>query len=281
MIRMNRRMMLGAGGSVGGRPGPLAIGQDKKEAVAAAGQPVTITVSDRGRGPGRVDRPGQAGAARDPLPERLHPHRRRQHRRPAAVPGHLRGDHERAWPWPTAAPAGRPPPALDFDLAQRFEVCFDNPKVKTAKLTMEGRVIGFLRGHKNGIAPTSAGRRRSVAAAGGRVAGHGHAVPLGQRGPEPGDERQGGAGQRGRSRRPGSSCLNQSFHVGRDDAEGRCCRARRPSAEFAPDPAIDPLWISCQGAVPRGQEGGPRASRSPSRWPRKRSRPRRRRRSNP
>src|SRR5262245_8128638 len=33
--------------------------------------------------------------------------------------------------------------AQNFDLDQAFEVSFDNPKLKKAKLTMEGRVIGL------------------------------------------------------------------------------------------------------------------------------------------
>src|SRR5438128_1007959 len=34
--------------------------------------------------------------------------------------------------------------ALNFDLLQTFEVSFDKPEVKQAKLVMEGRVIGLL-----------------------------------------------------------------------------------------------------------------------------------------
>jgi hypothetical protein len=42
---------------------------------------------------------------------------------------------------------------------------------------------------------------------------------------------------------PGKYTLQQNFHVGA--AAPKCvlpCKA--PSAEFAPDPALDPLWIS-------------------------------------
>src|SRR5206468_817432 len=39
---------------------------------------------------------------------------------------------------------------LDFDLNQSFEVNFDNPKLKKAKLVMEGRVMGLLRSHSRG-----------------------------------------------------------------------------------------------------------------------------------
>ena len=36
--------------------------------------------------------------------------------------------------------------AMRFDLEQCFEVSFDDPKVKRAKMTLEGRVTGVLRG---------------------------------------------------------------------------------------------------------------------------------------
>jgi hypothetical protein len=35
--------------------------------------------------------------------------------------------------------------------------------------------------------------------------------------------------------------LQQTFHI---SAHSDCCLFKRPSAEFAPDPALDPLWIS-------------------------------------
>src|SRR5262245_12910325 len=45
--------------------------------------------------------------------------------------------------------------SMHFDLEQCFEVSFDNPKFKKAKLTIEGRVIGLLRGAKKGSASYS------------------------------------------------------------------------------------------------------------------------------
>ena len=39
---------------------------------------------------------------------------------------------------------------------QQIEVSFDKPTVKAAKLTMEGRLIGFLRSHKVGSADVCA-----------------------------------------------------------------------------------------------------------------------------
>ena len=42
--------------------------------------------------------------------------------------------------------------SMQFDLNQAFEVSFDDPKVKKAKVTVEGRVVGVLRGVRNGSA---------------------------------------------------------------------------------------------------------------------------------
>ena len=42
--------------------------------------------------------------------------------------------------------------SMAFDFDQHFEVSFDDPKVKKAKLTLEGRVIGLLRGERKGCA---------------------------------------------------------------------------------------------------------------------------------
>ncbi len=39
---------------------------------------------------------------------------------------------------------------MNFDLTQNFEISFDNPKLKRAKLVLEGRVIGLLRSHAKG-----------------------------------------------------------------------------------------------------------------------------------
>jgi hypothetical protein len=40
---------------------------------------------------------------------------------------------------------------------------------------------------------------------------------------------------------PGKYTLNQTFSIG---AHSKNIFCKRPSAEFAPDPALDPLWIS-------------------------------------
>jgi hypothetical protein len=127
---------------------------------------------------------------------------------------------------------------MQFDLDQCFEVSFDDPKVKRAKLTLEGRVVGLLRGERKGCAqysdacaqilsgqadiialcvpPHSACDCQSLA-----VNDHDgpHAVPV----------------------VPGKYSLHQTFTV---SAQSNCGLFKRPSAEFAPDPALDPLWIN-------------------------------------
>jgi hypothetical protein len=127
---------------------------------------------------------------------------------------------------------------MQFDLEQVFEVSFDDPKVKKAKLLVEGRVIGLLRGEKMGCAeytdacahigdcttnfvsvcvpPHSACNCGSLA-----VNDHDgpKAVPV----------------------VPGKYTLRQTFTL---SARSDCFLFKRPSAEFAPDPALDPLWIS-------------------------------------
>src|SRR5204863_6269347 len=50
----------------------------------------------------------------------------------------------------TGAPCCPGDAALAYDLSQEFEVVFEKPDVKAAKLTIEGRVIGLLRSHCKG-----------------------------------------------------------------------------------------------------------------------------------
>jgi hypothetical protein len=127
---------------------------------------------------------------------------------------------------------------MTFDFDQCFEVSFDDPKVKKAKLTLEGRVLGVLRGEKKGCADYS-DASASVSACNADIASvsvptHSacaceslgvndhdgpHSVPV----------------------VPGKYGLHAHFCIG---AHTTCCLCKRPSAEFAPDPALDPLWIS-------------------------------------
>lgn len=127
---------------------------------------------------------------------------------------------------------------MKFDLDQCFEVTFDDPKVKKAKITLEGRVVGLLRGEKKGCAEYNDATAHIAACTADVV---GIAVPphsacdcqsLGVNdhdGPKPVPVTA------------GKYTLHQTFCI---SAHGGGFFCKKPSAEFAPDPALDPLWIS-------------------------------------
>src|SRR5262249_50310405 len=127
---------------------------------------------------------------------------------------------------------------MRFDLEQCFEVNFDDPKVKKAKLTVEGRVLGLLRGGKRGCADYADAcahlNTRETPIASVCVPPHSdcaceHLSVNDHDGPKTIPVI------------PGKYTLTQTFHIG---AHSTNCLCKRPSAEFAPEPALDPLWIS-------------------------------------
>jgi hypothetical protein len=131
--------------------------------------------------------------------------------------------------------------ALFFELNQDFEVSFDKPEVKKAKLQLEGRLIGLLRSHAKGGGTAEASQACATVRAGEAplltlslpshsVAG-GESLSVNDR-----------AAPVTAVVRAGSFCLHQTFHVAASHAKGLLGKAA--SAEFAPDPALDPLWIS-------------------------------------
>jgi hypothetical protein len=132
--------------------------------------------------------------------------------------------------------------AFDFDLEQLFEITFDKPEVKAAKLTLEARVIGLLRSHpKGGGSAEESGGCATV------VCGPSEVVTL----CVPAHSVAGGenlsindhAGPVSVPIRPGCYTLHQTFHIAA--AHPKSIWPCKPaSAEFAPDPALDPLWIS-------------------------------------
>jgi hypothetical protein len=132
---------------------------------------------------------------------------------------------------------------LDFDLTQGFEVVFEKKDVKRAKLTIEGRVIGLLRSHAKGSGSAEEGPATAVVSACGgsevvALALPQHAVACGENlsindRAEPVTVPIGA----------GKYTLHQMVVI--TAAHRRSwlpCKAA--SAEFAPDPALDPLWIS-------------------------------------
>jgi hypothetical protein len=132
--------------------------------------------------------------------------------------------------------------AFDFDLEQSFEVVFEKPSVKAARVSLEGRVIGLLRSHGKGGGSAEATQACAtilaaqtpllklclpshIVTGGENLSINDHAGPVS--GPI----------------RAAKYSLHQVFHVAA--SHPKClwpCKAA--SAEFAPDPALDPLWIS-------------------------------------
>jgi hypothetical protein len=133
--------------------------------------------------------------------------------------------------------------SLSFDLSQEFEVTFEKSDVKKAKLTIEGRLIGLLRSHAKGggSADICAPGRAAVVSGSselivldfpGRIVAGGENLSVNDR-----------KGPISVTLNQGKYTLNQVFGV--EAAHPKCvlpCKAA--SAEFAPDPALDPLWIS-------------------------------------
>jgi hypothetical protein len=132
--------------------------------------------------------------------------------------------------------------SMNFELTQGFEVSIDNPKVKKVKVIVEGRVIGLLRSECKGdgsategpgCASISSKEKEIVAlcvpehsvAGGDNLSINDHDGPAEA------------------AIAPGKYTLNQSFTI--SATHSKCVRpTKAASAEFAPDPALDPLWIS-------------------------------------
>ncbi len=131
--------------------------------------------------------------------------------------------------------------SLKFDLLQLFEVNFEKPEVKSAKLSLEGRVIGLLRCHRGGGTAQSGPANAGVSF--GKVGLV--AIDLPSHGVFGGDnlsvnDREGPAAV---PVLPGPFALQQTFEVTASHSQClRLCKAA--SSEFAPDPGLDPLWIS-------------------------------------
>jgi hypothetical protein len=128
--------------------------------------------------------------------------------------------------------------SMQFDLDQCFEVSFDDPKVKRANLTIEGRVVGLLRGEKKGCAEYSEPCASVLAGPTELVT---ICVPVHSACDHQSLAVNDHAGPRTVPIVPGKYTLHQAFGMSATTDSYVC---KRPSAEFAPDPALDPLWIS-------------------------------------
>jgi hypothetical protein len=139
-----------------------------------------------------------------------------------------------------AHPIGDSAAGFDFLLNQEFEVAFTDPKVKAAKVSIEARVIGLLRSQKHGHAAiaaahasVSSGSASAIAVElPGHGAGGGHNVSINDK-----------TGPVSKTIAAGTFNLHQHFGISVTHPHSVLpCKAA--SAEFAPDPALDPLWIS-------------------------------------
>ena len=134
---------------------------------------------------------------------------------------------------------------MNFDMTQLFEISFDKPTVKAAKITIEGRVIGALRSScKGGCAEESATASVSGNGGGASVVSvdmPSHSVANGQNLSINDHEGPNGIVINA----AGSFVLSQTFHV-QASMPKTGLSGKAPSVEFAPDPAIDPLWISAR-----------------------------------
>jgi hypothetical protein len=132
--------------------------------------------------------------------------------------------------------------SMTCELTQSFEVSFDNPKLKQAKLVLEERVIGLLRSHTAGGGSAGEGPGCATILRGetsvGSLCVPEHSVVCGNSLSINDHE--------GPIEIPvaaGKYTLVQSFIVtAAHPGTLRPCKAA--SSEFAPDPALDPLWIS-------------------------------------
>jgi hypothetical protein len=131
--------------------------------------------------------------------------------------------------------------SLDFSLDQCLEMVFENKELKKAKLTVDARVIGLLRSHKGGgsaewepaaVTINSGPTELLSLAVPSHSVNGGESLSI--------NDHQGPVSV---SVGAGKLTLHQAFVVTAAHP-GKWRRGKTASAEFAPDPALDPLWIS-------------------------------------
>lgn len=131
--------------------------------------------------------------------------------------------------------------AQDFDLTQCLEFALNGAKTKNVKVTMEARVIGLLRSdRKSGGTASESGSAAllSVSTEIVAVQAPAHSVSCGESLSINDHE-----GPVTVTIAPGKYTLHQVFHVAVATPRSFLC-GKASSSEFAPDPALDPLWIS-------------------------------------
>jgi hypothetical protein len=138
--------------------------------------------------------------------------------------------------------------ALAFDLCQDFEVTAAKPEIKRAKLTIEARVIGLLRSHDKGGGSAAITCPAHAFIAPASVVGEAPAVvdvTLPVRSVAGGESLSVNdkCGPTAAVVPVGKYTLREVFGVQATHPK-RLVPCKAASAEFAPDPALDPLWIS-------------------------------------
>ncbi len=132
--------------------------------------------------------------------------------------------------------------SMNFDIEQCLEIVFEKPDVKAAKVTVEGRIVGLLRSHPGGgcasqcpgIAVISSANQGQVAT----FTAPSHDVSSGENLSVNCREEPATA-----IVPAGKYTLSGKWSVSASHPKSiKPCKAA--SAEFAPDPALDPLWIS-------------------------------------
>ncbi len=146
-----------------------------------------------------------------------------------------------------ACPLGNAEASYSFDLTQCFEVVINDPKLPLAKLMMEGRVVGLLRNPKCCCPNPGASAAISVPAHAAVLCGPQELLALSF------PPRSAACGEElSVYNREGPVCVNvpagkytlrEVFGIQAIGGKSACwCRG--PSAEFAPDSALDASWIS-------------------------------------
>jgi hypothetical protein len=227
---LRSRLLRGLAVSLFALAAPLALLPAQEKTAVPPGTPVNITVT-------------AAGPAAPPVSLTLH------ERHGHVTPAKGKHDHSGGGLIDVTSPAPDTvlvamsgavvaDASMRFELDQCIEVSFDDPKLKKARLLVEGRVIGLLRGEKNGCAEYSDACASVLA---GTVELVTVCVPSHQVCGCDNLSVNDHDGPKGVPIAPGKYTLHQTFTIA---AHSEGVLHKKSSAEFAPDPAIDPLWIS-------------------------------------
>jgi hypothetical protein len=131
--------------------------------------------------------------------------------------------------------------AMDGDLTQCVEISLDKSEGRKLKVSAEARVIGLLRSQTQGGSAEESGACATLTSDSGEVVTvcvPAHSVRCGDN-----LSLNDHTGPVAATVVPGKYTLHQTFHIAANHTKNLWpCKAA--SAEFAPDPALDPLWIS-------------------------------------